>query len=122
MSINLTTPLHSLRAYLSGAVTLNEPNYFVSYLAKRANDNEEEEFSVVGFFSSATPIVLVSPPDGSTLLRKSISEILIHNEDSVSCTVNLAVVIASVEYHFVTKAVGAEQTLHYSPTSGFQLF
>lgn len=122
MAINLTKTTHSLIAYLAGAHSTRAPHYLVSYVARRAEDNVDESFSAAGDLNGASSVTLVTAPDGSIVLRKQIDEVLIHNDDTAGCTVTVALQDDSHEIVFVVKAIGAQETLHYSPSSGFSLF
>lgn len=109
--ITITTT-HTLQAVLAGAVSANQPHYWVDYI----DTADDAVGQANGLLNSASDVTIVAAPSsGDRLIR----QIHIYNADTAAVTVTVKTDAGGTERNLIKMTLTAAQTLIYNSSSGW---
>jgi len=118
--IYLTNSTDLLQIVLAGVVTTNELDWVATYHKHVAGvEPVKEDYTDAGNSNGTTDVTVVPGPVENTHIHTEVSELHVHNTDTVSATVTVKMDRNSTEYilHKATLAAGAH--LQYVKGVGF---
>ena len=118
--IRLDSHLQKLQAFLSLAVTTNQPTSVVCYTDKE-NEAQKKFFieSVTSSLNSTTPVDICPAPDKAVV--REIDSVHIRNNDTADGTITVRINNNGTSYELIKVIVKAGETLVYTNSEGWKV-